>query len=133
MPRKVLEPSVDHPIMIEPTGRRVVVRISGHVVADSRDSITLRESSLPPVYYLPIVDVDPGALRPSETSTYCSYKGDASYHSVEIPDGTRFDDVIWAYEHPYPAVAAIAGRVAFYSDRAEIVLTDLDGRPQRDG
>ncbi|CAO5227690.1 DUF427 domain-containing protein [Frankia sp. AgKG'84/4] len=124
MSRQVLEPGVDHPITVEPTRGRVVVRIAGHVVADSQDALTLREANYPPAYYLPVTDVDSGVLRPSTTSTYCPYKGDASYHSVETPDGTRLDDVIWFYEQPYPAVADIAGYVAFYANRAEITVAD---------
>jgi len=126
MARTVLVPDATHPITVEPTGRRVVVRVGGQVVADTRDALTLREASYPPMYYLPLADVDASVLRPSDTSTYCPYKGDASYHSVEIPGGARLDDLIWTYERPYPSVAAIAGRVAFYPDRADITVTDPD-------
>ncbi|MCM3922325.1 DUF427 domain-containing protein [Frankia sp. AiPs1] len=124
MSRTVLLPNADHPITIEPTHGRVVVRIGDRVVADSYDSRTLREASYPPVQYLPIADVDQSVLRRSETTSYCPYKGDASYLSVETADGTTLGDVIWTYEEPYPAVADIAGRVAFYADRVEITVPD---------
>jgi uncharacterized protein (DUF427 family) len=66
-------------------------------------------------------DVDQSLLRPSATSTYCPYKGDASYFSVAVPGGL-IEDAIWAYEQPHAAVAEIAGHVAFYSDRVEITV-----------
>lgn len=124
MARKVLEPTTDHPIAVEPTRGRVVVRAGGQVIAESTAALTLRESSYPPVQYLPVADVDAAVLRPSDASTYCPYKGDASYHSVETPDGTRLDDVIWYYDQPYSAVAAIADHVAFYADRVDITIAD---------
>ncbi len=121
MSRPVLEPSAKHPITIEPTEGRVVVRIGDRVVADSRHALTLQESTYPPVQYIPIADVDASVLRRTDTSSYCPFKGDASYYSVETPDGT-VDDVIWTYEKPYAAVSEIAGRVAFYRDRAELTV-----------
>ncbi|HEY4461125.1 MAG TPA: DUF427 domain-containing protein [Streptosporangiaceae bacterium] len=122
MSRAVLLPSDEHPITVEPTGSRVVVRVGGKVVADSRNALTLQESTYPAVQYIPMADVDQSVLRPTETSTYCPFKGDASYYSVETPDGQTVDDVIWTYEKPHPAMAEIANHVAFYTDRADITI-----------
>jgi uncharacterized protein (DUF427 family) len=122
MSRAVLLPNDEHPITVEPTGNRVVVRVGGKVVADSRNALTLQESTYPAVQYIPMADVDQTVLRPTETSTYCPFKGDASYYSVETPDGQTVDDVIWTYEKPHPAMAEIAGHVAFYADRADITI-----------
>jgi uncharacterized protein (DUF427 family) len=122
MSRAVLLPSAEHPITIEPTGGRVVVRVGEKVVADSKNALTLQESTYPAVQYIPMADVNQAVLRPTETSTYCPFKGDASYYSVETPDGQTVDDVIWTYEQPHPAVAEIAGHVAFYADRADITV-----------
>jgi len=122
VPRPVLQPTAKHPITIEPTGGRVVVRVAGQVVADSRNALTLQESSYPAVQYIPMDDVDQAVLRPTTTSTYCPFKGDASYYSVQTPDGGTAEDVIWTYERPYGAVAEIAGHVAFYADRAQVTV-----------
>jgi uncharacterized protein (DUF427 family) len=122
MSRAVLLPSAEHPITIEPTGGRVVVRVGEKVVADSPNALTLQESTYPAVQYIPMADVDQSVLRPTETSTYCPFKGDASYYSVQTPDGQTVDDVIWTYEKPHPAMAEITGYVAFYADRAEITV-----------
>lgn len=115
--RPVLEPSPAHPITITPTGRRVTVRVNGDVVADTEDALTLQESTYPAVQYLPLTDVAPGVLTRSDTQTYCPFKGDASYYDV-----AGVSDAVWTYERPYPAVAAIAGRVAFYPDKTDIQL-----------
>ncbi|MEY2452587.1 MAG: hypothetical protein QOD92_2161 [Acidimicrobiaceae bacterium] len=121
-------PGQDHPITIEPAGQRIIVRIGDRVVADTTAALTLREAGYRPVHYIPIKDVDQTMLRSSRTSTYCPYKGDASYYSIAGPDG-ELEDVIWTYDDPYAAVVAIAGHVAFYRDRVEIteVGDDADG------
>ena len=112
-------PGQDHPITIEPAGHRIIVRVGDKVVADTTAALTLNEAGYRPVHYIPINDVEQTMLRSSPTSTYCPYKGDASYYSIAGPDGD-IEDAIWTYEHPYAAVEVIAGHLAFYADRVEI-------------
>jgi uncharacterized protein (DUF427 family) len=119
--RPVLEPTAEHPITVNPTGKRVVVRVNGEIVADTNDALQLQESTYPAVQYIPFKDVAQNKLSRTDTSTYCPFKGDASYYSVTTGDG-MVDDAIWFYEQPYPAVAAIAGHAAFYPDKAEITV-----------
>jgi uncharacterized protein (DUF427 family) len=116
--RPVLVPSADHPIAIALTGRHVTVSVQGRVVAETGHALTLIESNYPAVQYIPLSDIDPAVLVESATTTYCPYKGEASYLDVlGIPD------VIWTYPQPYDAVAQIAGHGAFYPDKADIVLS----------
>jgi uncharacterized protein (DUF427 family) len=122
MSRTVLIPDATHPITISPTGKRVTVRIGGAVIAETDNALSLAEASYPVAQYIPLVDLDQSLLERTTTQTYCPYKGDASYYTVNTPDGSKETDVIWTYEHPYPSVAEIAGHVAFYPDRAEIVV-----------
>lgn len=119
MERTVKTPGPDHPVTVEPAASRVVVRAGGTVVADTTRALTLRESTYPPVRYIPIEDVDRSALTPSDSRTHCPYKGEASYYSLTTPDGT-VDDAVWTYAEPYDAVRALAGHVAFYPQHVEI-------------
>ncbi|UMB69297.1 DUF427 domain-containing protein [Mycobacterium paraterrae] len=119
--RPVLEPTAEHPITIGPTGKRVVVRVNGEIVADTNDALQLQEAAYPAVQYIPIADVKQETLTRTDTSTYCPFKGEAGYYSVTT-GGRTVDDAIWFYEKPYPAVAAIAGHVAFYPDKAAIAV-----------
>jgi len=119
--RPVLEPTAEHPITVNPTGKRVVVRVNGEIVADTNEALELQESTYPAVQYIPFKDVVPDVLTRTDTSTYCPFKGDAGYYSVTTGGGT-VEDAIWFYEQPYPAVAAIAGHAAFYPDKAEITV-----------
>ena len=96
------------------------MRVSGQVVAETDDALTLQESTYPAVQYVPIAEVNRELLRPTDTETYCPYKGDAHYYSVVTSEGDTVADAIWYYEQPYEAVAAIAGHVAFYPNKADI-------------
>jgi uncharacterized protein (DUF427 family) len=113
-------PGPDHPITVTPTGKRVTVILGGRTIADSTDALTLQESAYPAVQYVPRKDVDMSLLERTEHSTYCPYKGDASYFS--IPHGaTRSVNAIWTYEMPYDAVNPIKGYLAFYGDRVDSI------------
>jgi uncharacterized protein (DUF427 family) len=105
MSRLVLEPTADHPITIKPTTGRVVVRIAGQVVADTSAALTLEEAGYDAVQYIPPHDIDQAVLRLSKTTTYCPYKGDAGYFSVDVPGRAPLEDVAWFYAHPYTSVA----------------------------
>jgi uncharacterized protein (DUF427 family) len=119
--RPVLEPTAQHPITVTPTGRHVIVTVNGTVIADTDGALTLQEADYPAVQYIPMRDVTESALMCSDTTTYCPFKGDAAYYHVTAADQT-VEDAVWTYEQPYPAVAAIAGHVAFYPDKADITI-----------
>lgn len=112
-------PGPDHPITIEPHPGRVVVRAGDSVVADTTRALALREASYPAVLYVPVDDLRRDALRDSDTSTYCPYKGTASYWSLDA-GGTVVQDAVWYYPEPHEAVGEIAGHAAFYPDRVQI-------------
>ncbi|WP_407684937.1 DUF427 domain-containing protein [Mycobacterium sp. HUMS_1102779] len=120
---EIKEPSAGHPITIEPTPGRVQVRVNGELIADTTAALQLREATLPVVQYIPMGDVVVERLTRTDTGTYCPFKGEASYYSVTTGAGDTVDDAIWTYEQPYPAVAAIAGHVAFYPDKADISVS----------
>jgi uncharacterized protein (DUF427 family) len=106
-------------IEIAPAAGRVVVRWRGHVVVDTEQALELREGSYPPVLYFPREDADMALLAPTEHHTTCPHKGLASYFSLH--DARASDDnAVWCYETPKAEVAAIAMRLAFYSDKVEI-------------
>jgi uncharacterized protein (DUF427 family) len=118
--KPIKTPGPDHPITVERNPSRVVVTLGGKVIADTGHALTLREASYPPVHYIPRKDVDMAALTRTPHSTYCPYKGDASYYSIPA-GGVRSVNAIWTYEDPYEAVAAIKDHLAFYPDRVDSI------------
>ena len=113
-------PGPDHPITIAPAPGRVVVRLGGKVIADTKRALNLREASYPGVKYIPRQDVDMSLLERTDHATYCPYKGDASYFSLPI-GGERSRNAVWSYEQPYAAVAEIRDHLAFYPDRVDAI------------
>jgi uncharacterized protein (DUF427 family) len=116
--KQMKTPGADHPISIEASPSRVVVTVGGKVIADTSDALTLREASYPAVHYIPRRNVDMAALTRSEHTTYCPYKGDASYFSIPA-GGDRSLNAVWTYENPFEAMAQIKDYVAFYPDRVD--------------
>ncbi len=123
MSRQHLEPDASHPITVTPSEQRVRVRVGDTVVADTTHALVLAEADYPPAYYVPRSEVDPALLASSSTQTYCPYKGDATYVSLDLPGG-RVEDAAWTYEQPYAAVDPIAGHLAFYPDKVEVEVLD---------
>jgi uncharacterized protein (DUF427 family) len=113
-------PGPDHPITIEPNRTHIVVHVAGRIVADTRDALTLREGSYPPVQYIPRRDVNMSLLERTSHATYCPYKGDCAYYSIPL-GGERSNNAAWTYEQPFPAVVEIKDYVAFYPDRVDEV------------
>lgn len=120
MAKPVLQPGPTHPITVTPNPARIVVTVAGKVVADTTRALTLQESTYPAVQYIPLADVDRSLLERTSTSTYCPYKGDASYYSIPA-GGERSTDAIWVYEQPHDAVREIRDHVAFYPDRVDSI------------
>jgi uncharacterized protein (DUF427 family) len=121
--RKILIPNASHPIAIEDCSSTVVVSKGSLEIARTSSALTLSEASYPPVRYIPRGDVDMTQLERSDHTTYCPYKGDASYYSIPAL-GNAGRNSVWTYEAPFEAVGEIAGDLAFYPDRVSIELTD---------
>jgi uncharacterized protein (DUF427 family) len=117
-PKTIKIPDPDHPITIEHNGNRVVVKVAGRVVADTRDALTLREAGYAPVHYIPRKDVVVTLLERTDHETYCPYKGECTYFSIPS-GGARSANAVWSYEAPYEAVASIKDHLAFYPDRVD--------------
>ena len=127
--KQIKIPGPDHPISIERNPGRVVVSVAGRVIADTRNSLTLRESDYSLVQYIPPEDVDFSQLERTDHATYCPYKGDCSYYSVPA-GGKKSVNAVWTYEDPYPAVAQIREHVAFYPDRVDEIAEQLPTTPE---
>jgi uncharacterized protein (DUF427 family) len=108
-----------HRLEIFAADRRVRVRYDGVELADSRRSVVLKEGKLPTRYYLPREDVRMDLLTPSDSTSHCPFKGDASYWSVP-----GVDDAAWIYETPIPGAEQIAGLICFYGEKVEL---EVDG------
>lgn len=102
--------------------RQVRIELDGTMLAESDSPVLVFETGLPTRYYLNRSEVDFTHLVPSETVTACPYKGTTSgYWSADI-DGTTYPDVAWTYDFPTRQLLPIAGLVAFYNEKVDILL-----------
>jgi len=121
------------PPRIEPVAARVRVLFGGTFVADTTAALRVLETASPPTYYLPRADVYAGALVPAPGSSFCEWKGRASYWTVRAGDAEAVG-AAWSYEHPYPAFARLLGHVAFYAGRMDACwVGELQVTPQPGG
>ena len=117
------------PPSAEMTDRHVSVEFAGRVVADSRRTLRVCETSHPPVYYGPRDDVG-GVLRRAQGSAWCEWKGGATYWDLGV-DARRAVAAAWSYEEPSPGYEHLRGAVAFYPGRVDRALVDGERvRPQ---
>jgi uncharacterized protein (DUF427 family) len=108
--------------------RRVRVELEGNVLAASGAPVMVFETGLPTRYYFDRSAVDFSRLRPRATVTSCPYKGRTSaYWSVQTESGVH-EDLAWAYDFPTRQLLPIAGLIAFYDEKVDVVI---DGTPQR--
>ncbi len=99
--------------------RRLRVEVSGLTLVDTTDTLVVYETALDPRLYVHPGQVHMDALERSDTTTYCPYKGTASYWSARIGDEV-VDDVAWSYEDPLPESAPLGGCLSF--DHARVTL-----------
>ena len=112
-------PNPYHRVDCRPTRRRLRVSVDATTLVDTEDTVILFETSLEPRLY-----VDPGyvrtdLLRRSETSTYCNYKGFATYWSVVLGD-LVIGDAAWSYADPPPESLPIKDFLSFDAARVDV-------------
>jgi uncharacterized protein (DUF427 family) len=98
-----------HSLLLEPFTRRVRAEVDGVTVLDTERGALLYETGLPPQLYVPAEDLRTDLLEPSDTTTHCPFKGDATYRTLRV--GERVvPDAVWSYPDPIPEASWLAGR-----------------------
>ena len=106
------------PPRVEPVNRTVRVEFGGREIARSDRALRVLETSHPPGIYVPLDDVAADVLELTPSSTFCEFKGRASYYSVRVGDRVSAD-AGWTYREPSPGYEALAGAVSFYPGRVD--------------
>ncbi|GAC1443672.1 MAG: DUF427 domain-containing protein [Chloroflexota bacterium] len=111
------------PPRLEDCELRVQVMFDDVVIADSTCTKRILETTHPPVYYIPRKDIVAEYLRPSNRTTFCEWKGTASYFDV-VGTGREEGNAAWYYKNPTPRYARLQDHVAFYPARMDACLVD---------
>lgn len=94
---------------IQPTSEKMMQAVwNGTVIAESDDTVVVENN-----HYFPRSSVREEYLAPSETTSFCGWKGDCNYHNLVV-DGKENKDAVWYYGDPYEKAEAIRDRVAFW-------------------
>ena len=119
------------PPRIEASARPVKVVFAGETIAESVAAVRVLETSSPPTIYVPPSDVRMELLRPvDDHSTFCEWKGSASYYDVVVGDAIA-SNAVWTYRSPNASFASIHDFLAFYPGRVDACyLGDELVRPQ---
>lgn len=99
------------PPRVEDTAELVEVVLGSETIATSRAAVRVLETSHPPTYYLPVADFVDGALRPTEGSSFCEFKGVATYFDL-LGGGATARRAGWTYLDPSPGFEVLRGYVA---------------------
>jgi uncharacterized protein (DUF427 family) len=121
-------PNPYHRVDCRPTGRRLRVTVGGQTLVDTTETTIVFETALAPVLYVDPAHVRTDLLRRSDTSSYCNYKGYATYWSAVVGDSV-VEDAAWSYQDPLPETRPIAGYFSFDAARVDLVA-ELPGRNQ---
>lgn len=105
------------PPEVHPDHRLVRVRRGSHLIAETRRSMRVLETSHPPVFYIPPDDVDLEALSVNDRRTFCEFKGEATYWDLELEHPVP--SVAWSYPNPSPGFEQITDRLAFYPSKVD--------------
>jgi uncharacterized protein (DUF427 family) len=120
-------PNPYHRVDCRPTKRRLRVEVAGTTLVDTDDTVIVFETALEPRLYVDPSHVRTDLLRQTDTSTYCNYKGVATYWSAVV-GGATVEDVAWSYQDPPPESLPIKGFLSFDTTRAD-VLAELPESP----
>jgi uncharacterized protein (DUF427 family) len=110
----------EHRVDLLADSHHIRVTFGGAVVADSTSAIRCEETGHGPVFYVPEKDMRMELLHATDHKTYCPFKGDCSYWTIDA-GGKQAENAVWGYRAPYDEAVGLAGHYAFYPTRVDAI------------
>lgn len=120
------------PPICQSDSREVVVKLGDLQIASSKRAIRVLETASPPTFYLPESDVDLTLLAEQSDSSFCEWKGAATYWSLRHAD-YQVKNVGWSYRRPSKRFSQIAGWLSFYPAKVDCFVAGERVEPQPGG
>jgi uncharacterized protein (DUF427 family) len=114
-----------HRLFLLPLTRRIRFQLGGETVLDTREARLLYETGIRPRLYVPVADFRDGSLARSDATSYCPFKGTASYRTVSA-GGRVSEDAVWVYDEPNADAPWLAGYAGVYEERFDRILDEED-------
>ncbi|PZD71070.1 hypothetical protein C1752_08273 [Acaryochloris thomasi RCC1774] len=111
------------PPRLEDSDKHIQIKFNGVMIADTQRAKRVLETSHPPVYYIPLEDMQQEYLQQTSRSTFCEWKGSASYYTLAVGDQVA-ENAAWFYPNPTERFASIQNYVAVYPSRMEACYVD---------
>jgi len=111
------------PSIAQASDAHLVVILAGRTIAETRRGVRTIETSHPPSYYFPREDIAANVLRPGTGSSFCEWKGAATYFDVVVGDQAR-PRAAWSYAKPRAPFAIIRDHIAFYAAAMDACFVD---------
>jgi uncharacterized protein (DUF427 family) len=102
-----------HRLLMHDFPRRIRAVFGGETVLDTERGRLLHETALRPQLYVPLDDMAQELLKATDHSTFCPFKGTASYWSVTLGDRLA-ENAVWAYPEPNPESQWLRGYAGLY-------------------
>jgi len=99
------------PPRLEEFSGPITIELGGQTIATTDRAWLVLETSHPPTYYLPQAAFGDGVLLPASGSSWCEWKGPASYFDL-VAASVVAPRAAWTYLEPTRGFTAIAGAVA---------------------
>jgi uncharacterized protein (DUF427 family) len=109
----------------------ITVELGDETVASTERGWRVLETSHPPTYYLPASAFAEGVLREADGSSWCEWKGRASYYDLVTPTRTA-SRAGWTYHSPTPGFEPLAGAIAVMAaqtDRCTVNGEQVQSQP----
>ena len=111
------------PPRLEASSKTVRVFLQAELIASSNRAYRVLETSHPPTWYLPPEDIKLEFFTRSAQSSFCEWKGAATYWSVKTLSSFA-EDAAWSYESPNKKFFSIKGYLSFYANHYECYVDD---------
>ncbi len=111
------------PPRLETSAASIQVVLGGVEIAATTRSWRVLETSHPPTYYLPREAFTDGALQETEGSSFCEWKGEASYFDA-LGGSQIAARSAWTYLRPTGRFADLVGTIALMPSAMDRCVVD---------
>ncbi len=111
------------PPRLEESSKHIQIVFNGVTIVDTQRAKRVLETSHPPVYYIPPLDIKMEYLVRTIQESFCEWKGGAFYYTVVVGD-KQAPNAAWAYPNPTPNFASIKDYLAFYPQIMDVCSVD---------
>ena len=102
------------PPKLESFNGHIRIIFNQQIILDTNKAFRVLETSHPPTYYLPVSDFRAGVLQPAAKTSFCEFKGLATYWDIAV-NGRVSLQAAWGYSNPTKDYSKLKDTVSVYA------------------